>query len=129
MANSINSVTTRTQISSMRYEISFDTAGSTPAALTVKDGSTVIDAIHIDNSDNSSASYVRLYNTSSSSMPTIGTSNPVYILPCAANGTIQFSFDPGQTMSAGVQLYVSTLQGTAGSTVPSSAVTVTILTH
>lgn len=129
MANTVTSVPTRTQISTTRYEVNFDTAGSTPAALTIRDGSTVIDAVSIDNSDNTSDSYVRLYNTASSSMPVIGTANPVYILPCGANGTNQYTFSPGQTMSAGVQLYVSSGAGTTGSAVPSSAVTVIILTH
>lgn len=124
MANTISESASTTQISNRRVGLSVDTA----AVINVTDNSRTIDAVKIDNTANTHAVFLKLYNADSSSPPTLGSNNPDFVLPCSASSSADFTFDPGSTLATGTYAAVVTTAGTAGTTGPTNAVTVTILT-
>lgn len=125
MANTLVTIPGKTQISDSRYELSIDTA----ALVTVSDAAVVLDQVQIDNTANSTVVYLKIYDNDTSSSATLGATNPIYILPCPASSTTQYTFEPGQTLSLGMQCAIVTNAGTGGTSAPSSAVTAVILGH
>jgi hypothetical protein len=82
-------------------------------------------AVVIDNSLNTSASYLKCYDTAG--IPTIGGDNPAMILKSDAATKVQYSFDNGIAFAAGIAAAVLTSRGTNGTTAPSSEVNLTFL--
>ena len=77
--------------------------------------------IQIDNTANSSASFVKLVDATSA---TVGTTAPTMILAVPASVQRSFLMPKGIVFSAGFTLFCTTSAGTAGTTSPSSAVDV-----
>ena len=77
----------------------------------------------IDNTNNANAaSFLKIYSSS----PTVGTSDPVFIFPAGAGEKVQFDFPTGCAFASGLYFACVTTGGTAGTTSPTSAVTVRI---
>lgn len=96
----------------------------------IKSSSALIYSITIDNSLNGgSASYVKLFNLASGSV-VVGTSAPDEILYVPGGAVITQVYwtgsAPGKTFSTALSAFCVTTGGTAGSTSPSSNVSVTI---
>ena len=77
--------------------------------------------VYIDNSGNTGASFVKLYASAS---PTVGTTDPDFIFPAAANQTVQFDFPQGVAYVTALTFACVTTGGTGGTTNPLNAVTV-----
>lgn len=126
MANTINTSPLMTQISAERHVLVVDSN----TIISVTDtNNTYLDQVTIDNSNNTSAVYLKLYNSDASSASTVGTTNPMWVFPCSASSTADFTLDPAFKFLAGIQATCLTDAGTAGTTVASNAVTVVLLTH
>ena len=82
--------------------------------------------VKIDNSANSAKSYVKLYDNALS-LVSVGTSEPDFILPVAAESTAEYSFFPGVFFDTGLVAACVTTAGKAGSSNPSSSVIVQFL--
>jgi len=123
MANTISESASTTQISARRVDISIDTG----ALVNVTDNSRTVDAVKIDNTANTHAVYLKIYNFDSSSPPTLGSNSPDFILPCAASSEADFMFDPASTLLTGTYVAVVTAAGTGGTTGPTNAVLVKML--
>ena len=77
--------------------------------------------IQIDNTANSSASFVKLVDATSA---TVGTTAPSLCFMVPASQQRSFLMPKGIAFSAGFTLFCTTSAGTAGTTSPSSAVNV-----
>ena len=77
--------------------------------------------VYIDNSGNTSASYVKMYANAS---PPVGTSDPDFIFPAAANQVVQFDFPQGVAYVTALTFACVTAAGTGGTSSPTNAVTV-----
>ena len=95
----------------------------------VVSGTLYIDQIRIDNSNNSSASYLKFYDIATGGSATVGTTAPDYIFPVAGSGTIEFCMQPGAYFGSGIAFACVTTPGTTGTTDPTNDVTVKILYH
>ncbi len=104
---------------------SFPSGGAALAVQAITASATDVYAVVIDNSLNTSASYLKCYDTTGAI--TIGTNNPQMILKADAGGKVQYSFDKGAPFATGIKAAVLTSKGTAGTTAPSSEVTITFL--
>ena len=124
MANSYTQALLFTQVSSRRYVASVDTG----AIVTLSASARQIDAVLIDNTANSHISYLRIHDFDGTPSATLGSSSPDVILPCSASSSADYAFDPALVFGTGVEIAVVQEAGTAGTTAPSNAVTVTILT-
>jgi len=92
----------------------------------VRSGATTVYIVDVDNSDNAAATYTKLYNSAS---PTIGTTAPDVILmtPASVRRAHVLGLQ-GVAFSTGLSFASVTAGGTAGTTSPTSNVTVRILT-
>jgi len=104
---------------------SFPSGGAALVVQAITASATDVYAVVIDNSLNTSASYLKCYDSTGSI--TIGTNNPQMILKADAGGKVQYSFDKGAPFATGIKAAVLTSKGTAGTTAPSSEVTITFL--
>ena len=104
---------------------SFPSGGAALAVQAITASATDVYAVVIDNSLNTSASYLKCYDTTGSI--TIGTNHPQMILKADAGGKVQYSFDKGAPFATGIKAAVLTSKGTAGTTAPSSEITITFL--
>ena len=104
---------------------SFPSGGAALVVQAITASATDVYAVVIDNSLNTSASYLKCYD--STGAISIGTNNPQMILKADAGGKVQYSFDKGAPFATGIKAAVLTSKGTAGTTAPSSEVTITFL--
>ena len=95
-------------------------------ALTVRNGATFLFQVRIDNTANSAKTYVRLFDAASGST-TNGSTDPDFILPCAASSVAEFSFFPGAVFATELCAAASTTAGTAGNSAPTSSCIVKFL--
>lgn len=120
---------TQVNVSSPSNEIIFQDTAATNAANAIKASSAKIYYIIVDNSLNVAASYLKLFNLASGSV-TLGTTAPDFIayIPASSIVTIPFftSAANGITFATALSYAVVTTGGTAGSTGPSSSVTLTV---
>ena len=93
---------------------------------TVRNGATFLFQVKIDNTANSAKSYVKLYDTVTGSV-TVGSTEPEFILPCAASSTAEYSFFPGVVFGTELCAACVTTAGTSGNTNPSNSVIVRFL--
>ena len=82
--------------------------------------------VKIDNSANSAKSYVKLYDAALSGV-SVGTTEPDFILPVAAESTAEYSFFPGVFFDTGLVAACVTTAGKSGSSNPSNSVIVQFL--
>lgn len=87
-------------------------------------GAVTIRLVDVDNSNNAAVTYVKLWNALS---PTVGTTAPDMILMCPASVRRVFAFPDGISFGTGLSFAGLTTAGTAGTTSPTSNVTVKIL--
>jgi len=92
----------------------------------VKASSATIYAIDVDNSANASPSYLKLYNAASGSV-TVGTTTPDVIIMAPANTRIDIPIPAGLVFGTALTAACLTGAGTAGTTGPTSDVTVRIV--
>jgi hypothetical protein len=104
---------------------SFPAGGGALATQAVTSYAADVYAVVIDNSLNTSASYLKCYDATGT--PGIGSSQPFMILKSDAATKVQYSFDKGVAFSSGIAAAVLTSKGTAGTTAPSSEVNLTFL--
>lgn len=84
--------------------------------------------VRIDNSANTSAVYLKIYDAASAASVAVGTTAPDMIFPCAGESVAEFSLYPGAQIVNGLHMACVTTPGTAGATSPSSSVIVRLLT-
>jgi len=93
---------------------------------TVRNGGTFLFQVKIDNTANSAKSYVKLYDVATASV-TVGSTEPEFILPCAASSTAEYSFFPGAHFNTELCAACVTTAGTSGNSNPSNSVIVRFL--
>ena len=98
-------------------------ATSTVDSLTTSAGS--IFKVEIDNSANSSAVYLRLWDVTPG--VTVGDTDPSWVFMCPASVTRVYSCAKGSPYATGIQVACVTTGGTAGSTNPTNPVIYRIL--
>ena len=86
-------------------------------------GSTIYQ-VDIDNSGNGAASYLKIYNNAS---PVVGTTAPDIVIMAPASGRRVWTDTTGTALGTALSFACVTTGGTAGTTGPTSAVTVRIL--
>lgn len=96
------------------------------AAVAVKASSGIIYELEIDNTGNAAASYVKIWNTAAGSV-TVGTTAPDYIFMVPASVKRSIVIPDGLTLGTAIAVACVTGAGTAGSTSPTSDVTVKIV--
>ena len=101
-----------------------DTNVNATAQNNVTGAAAVFFGIYIDNTANSAASFVKIYNHAS---PTVGTTDPNFVFMCPASVTRQYTMAGGTALSAGLSYACTTAGGTAGTGSPGSAVLIRIL--
>tara|TARA_R100001129_G_scaffold181778_1_gene161489 strand:- start:348 stop:713 length:366 start_codon:yes stop_codon:yes gene_type:complete len=101
-----------------------DTSVTSTGQDNVTGAAAVFFGVFIDNTANSAASYVKIYNHAN---PTIGTTDPDFVFICPASSTRQYTMAGGTALSAGLSYACTTSGGTAGTSSPSSAVLIRIL--
>jgi hypothetical protein len=121
---------TQINVSSPTNEIVFNDSAMGNTADGVKASSALVYSVTVDNSLNGgAASYVKLYNLASGSV-VVGTTAPDEIIYVPAGAVITqvywTSSAPGKTFGTALSAVCVTAGGTAGSTSPSSNVSVTI---
>ena len=93
-------------------------SGTSLAGTTVKSSSTVIYEMELDNTANSAATFVRLYNATSQ---TVGTTVPDSLLMVPASTKITLVFPGGVTFATGLGCSSGTSATLATTTAPSSS--------
>ena len=81
----------------------------------VKSGSTVVYSVFVDNSLNSHATYLKLYNHAS---PTVGTTAPSFLVKVQASSKFTMFWPVGPTMGTACSFACVQEPGTAGTTSP-----------
>ena len=109
-------------ISSSRWT---DTAASS-TAVEASSASIHIHQVRIVNTANTVKLYLKIYNVAASSV-TIGTTSPDVILPVEASSSVEYIFDPRIELATALSYSVVTAAGTAGTSAPSTAITVEFL--
>lgn len=102
-----------------------DRTDDTAAAATVQyaaSGAGLFYSLYVDNTANSAKSYVKIYDATSG--VTVGTTVPEYIIMIPAGVARQFVVKQGFAFSTGLSYAVVTTGGTAGTTAPTSPITV-----
>ncbi len=112
-----------TSISSARWT---DTAASS-TAVEVSSSSINVHQVRIINTANATKLYLKLYNVAASST-TVGTTDPIAVLPVEASSSVEYDFDPQIAFGTALSYAVVTTPGTAGTTAPGTAITVEFLT-
>ena len=97
-----------------------DTTANATAETADASGGTLYQ-VYIDNTENTSRVFVKLYAHAS---PTVGTHDPDFIFPAGANETIQFDFPQGVAYVTALTFACVTVGGTAGTVSPTNAVKV-----
>ena len=107
--------------------LAFQTS-ATAAIDTLKGSSGTLYKVEIDNSANSVAVFVKLYNNGGGA-PTAGSTDPNFVFKCAASSTIAYSCPSGTAFANALYAICVTTAGTAGtaSQNPEAAVTYRIL--
>lgn len=119
---SITSTPLQTNLSA---SIIADTDSDATSENDVRNGATTIYMVDIDNSLNAAATYTKLFNSAS---PTVGTTAPDMIFMTPASVRKVFVLDMGGVAFSTALSFASvTAGGTAGTTSPTSNVTVKIL--
>ena len=90
----------------------------------VRSGASTVYMIDIDNAANAAVTYSKFYNALA---PTIGTTAPDLILPTAASTRAVVAFPSGFAFGTALSFASVTAAGTAGTTNPTSNVTVRIV--
>ena len=101
-----------------------DTSVNSTAQNNVTGAAAVFFGIYIDNTANSAASFVKLYNHAA---PTVGTTDPDFVFMCPASVTRQYTMVGGVAMGTALSYACTTAGGTAGTGSPGSAVLIRIL--
>ena len=116
-------------VSSPSNEIIYNDSAMGNTADGIKSSSALIYSVTVDNSANGSAVYVKLFNLASGSV-VVGTSAPDEILLIPGSSVVTRTYftgaAPGITFSTALSAFCVTSGGTAGSTSPSSNVSVTV---
>lgn len=116
-------------VSSPSNEIVFNDSAMGNTADGIKSSSAVVYNVIVDNSANGSAVYVKLYNLASGSV-VVGTTAPDEIIMVPASSVVTQVYwtaaAPGKTFGTALSAVCVTAGGTAGSTSPSSNVSVTV---
>lgn len=89
---------------------------------TLTASATEVYAVVIDNTLNAAISYLKVFNTTGSVNE--GVTVPNVILRADASTKVQYTFDTGVSLSAGMKAMITTTAVTAGVTAPSANVTV-----
>lgn len=119
---SITSTPLQTNLSA---SIIADTDSDATSENDVRNGATTVYLVDVDNSLNAAITYTKLYNSAS---PTVGTTAPDTILMTPASVRKVFVLDmSGVAFSTALSFASVTSGGTAGTTSPTSNVTVRIL--
>jgi hypothetical protein len=121
---------TQINVSSPTNEIVFNDSAMGNTADGIKSSSAIVYSVTIDNSLNGgAASYVKLFNLASGSV-VVGTTAPdeIIFVPGGAVVThvLYTGATPGVTFATALSAFCVTTGGTAGSSAPSSSVSVTI---
>jgi hypothetical protein len=101
-----------------------DTSVNSTAQNNVTGAAAVFFGVFIDNTANSAASYVKIYNHAG---PTVGTTDPDFVFICPASSTRQYTMAGGVALGTALSYACTTSGGTAGTASPSNAVLVRIL--
>ena len=99
-----------------------DTSVGTTVQDNVITGGGSIYWVIIDNTNNSAASYLKFWDATGS--VTLGTTDPVMILKAPASTKLQYSFPKGIAFGSGICYACTNSAGTAGTSAPSSAVSI-----
>ena len=99
-----------------------DTSVGTTVQDNVITGGGYIYWVIIDNTNNSAASYLKFWDATGS--VTLGTTDPVVILKAPASTKLQYSFPRGIAFGSGICYACTNSAGTAGTSAPSSAVSI-----
>lgn len=90
----------------------------------VAGGAGLLLQVDIDNTANTDAVYVKLWNHAG---PTVGTTAPEWVFKCPASVRRIFSCTPGSNFATNLSLACVTTGGTGGTTSPTNAVAVRLL--
>ena len=101
-----------------------DTSVTSTPQLNVTGAIATFFGIYIDNTANSAASYVKIYNDLN---PAVGTDDPDFVFVCPASVTRQYTMAGGVALDTALSYACTTAGGTAGDVSPSSAVLIRIL--
>ena len=101
-----------------------DTSANNTAQNNVTGGAAVFFGIYIDNTANTGASYVKIYNHAG---PTVGTTAPDFVFLCPGSVTRQYTMASGVAMGVGISYACTNAGGTDGTVSPGSAVLIRIL--
>ena len=116
-------------VSTPSNEIIFNDSAMGNSADGIKSGSALVYSVTADNSLNGSAVYVKLYNLASGSV-VVGTTAPDQIILVPGSSVVTQTYftgaTPGVTFGTALSAICVTAGGTAGSTSPSSSVSVTV---
>ena len=93
----------------------------------VAGGAGILLQVDIDNTANTDAVYVKLYNHASPTVGGGGATAPEWVFKCPASVRRIFSCTPGSNFATNLSLACVTTGGTAGTTSPTNAVTVRLL--
>ena len=94
------------------------------ASVAVTTASTIIYVLDLDNTANTVASFVKLYNTAGA--VTVGTTVPDVIVRVPASKRIEFVMVEGYVLGTGLAVSTVTVGGTTGTTSPTNSVVVKI---
>ena len=101
-----------------------DTSVTSAPQLNVTGAVATFFGIYIDNTANSAASYVKIYNHAG---PTVGTTDPDFVFVCPASVSRQYTMAGGVALDTALSYACTTTGGTAGAVSPTSAVLIRIL--
>lgn len=113
-----------TPIGSKLYTLT-ETSTSLTAAPTMDASSGSIIQIEIDNTANSSAAYLNLYDVTSGTAVTVGTTDETFVFKAPASGKITYSCPDGSAYANGLKGSIVSSPGLGVG--PSSAVTAYVL--
>lgn len=113
-----------TQVSPVGTNLIKETNAGATANNDVTGTSGAVYMIEVDNSANSAASFLKIYDDAA---PTIGTAVPDYVFRVPANQVRQF-VSPGGMDFANLSFAVVTVGGTTGTTDPANTVIVAMVT-
>lgn len=116
----------QTALADVASSIVFTDTDSISTVAAVKASSATIYSIDIDNSANAAASYTKLYNAASGDV-TPGTTAPDMIIPVPASTRLSIPIPQGLAFGTAVTARTVTAGGTAGTTNPTSDVTLRIV--
>jgi len=90
----------------------------------VKGSSTVVYSVYVDNTRNTHATYLKIYNHAT---PTVGTTAPVFLMKVQASSTFTLFWPVGPTMGTACTFACVQGPGTAGTTAPDNNVRVIVV--